>query len=484
MKLQQKLSPQQIQLMKLLQVPTMELEERIKEELEINPALEEGKEEQEEDDLKQDENEDLNDLDEDLTDVNEDLSLEDYLDDMDDTPDYKMSASNKSSDDESREMPIVLQTSFGDLLAQQLGMMVMDDQEMMIAEQLLGSIDDDGYLRRPMEAIINDLLFMQNIETTETEVMEVLKVIQSFDPAGVGARDLRECLLLQLHRVHNPDDATKLAIRIVEKRMEEFSKKHYDKIALYFNITEEQLKGAIHEILKLNPRPGNTFSASNKSQEHIIPDFILTNDEGEIELTLNSRNAPDLRVSKTYKEMLKDYTSDKSKRSKEGNKEAIQFVKQKLDAAKWFIDSLRQRQDTLLRAMGAIITYQRDYFLTGDQTKMKPMILKDISEITGLDISTISRVSNSKYIQTPFGTFLLRSFFSESMSTESGEEVSNKEVKQILIDCVAAEDKRHPINDDKLTQVLKDKGYNIARRTVAKYREILGIPVARLRKEI
>jgi RNA polymerase sigma-54 factor len=490
-KLTQKLSPQQIQLMKMLQIPTMELEERIKEELEINPALEEGKEEDDElqdnDDNDEFESNDENDSYEEkepMNDADDDFDIDGDLYEYDSTPDYKLTSNNKSPDDEERDMPIALQVSFSDTLATQLGMCIFDDTEMIIAEQILGSIDDDGYLRRPMEAMINDLLFSQNIETNEDELTEILKVIQNFDPPGVGARDLKECLLLQLHRISHPDKNTLLAIQIVEDRMEEFSKKHYDKIAAYLGITMEELKDVIHEILKLNPRPGNTFTSSNKSQEHVIPDFILSNDDGEIELSLNSKNAPDLRVSKTYIDMLNEYTKDKKLRSQKGNKEAVAFVRQKLDSAKIFIDSLKQRQETLLRAMGAIVHYQKEYFLTGDAMKLKPMILKDIADKTGLDISTISRVSNSKYIQTPFGTFLIKSFFSESMTNESGEEVSNREVKKILIDCIEAEDKKNPLNDDKLMIILKEKGYSIARRTVAKYRELLGIPVARLRKEL
>jgi RNA polymerase sigma-54 factor len=490
-KLLQKLSPQQIQLMKMLQIPSMELEERIKEELEINPALEEGKEEEEFENDEQDEDfdakeEDNDDYDEkDISDdTGDEFEIDDYRNEDDSTPDYKLSSNNKSPDDEERDMPIALQISFSDTLATQLGMCMFDDREMIIAEQILGSIDDDGYLRRPMEAIINDLLFSQNTETNEAELNEILKVIQSFDPPGVGARDLKECLLLQLHRIPHPSAAVLLAIKIVEERMEEFSKKHYDKIAAYFNITMEELKDVIHEILKLNPRPGNTFVSSGKSQEHVIPDFILSNNDGEIELSLNSRNAPDLRVSKTYVDMLNEYTKDKKLRSQKGNKEAVAFVRQKLESARWFIDSLKQRYETLYVTMGAIIEYQKEYFLTGDAMKLKPMILKDIADRTGLDISTVSRVSNSKYIQTPFGTFLIKSFFSESMTNESGEEVSNREVKKILTDCIDAEDKKRPLNDDKLMLILKEKGYSIARRTVAKYREMLGIPVARLRKEL
>ena len=490
-KLQQKLSPQQIQLMKMLQIPSMELEQRIKEELEINPALEEGKEEDDElQDANNDDEFDSNEEDdpfedkEPMNDADDDFEIDGYLDEYDNTPDYKLTSNNKSPDDEDRDTPIVLQVSFSDTLATQLGMCMFDDREMIIAEQILGSIDDDGYLRRPMEAISNDLLFSQNIETNEEELKEILKVIQSFDPPGVGARDLKECLLLQLHRIPHPDKATLLAIQIIEERMEEFSKKHYDKIAAYMGITMQELKEAINEILKLNPRPGNTFASSSKSQEHVIPDFILSNNDGEIDLALNSRNAPDLRISKTYIDMLNEYTKDKKLRSQKGNKEAVAFVRQKLDSAKIFIDSLKQRQETLLIAMGAIIEYQKDYFLTGDAMRLKPMILKDIADKTGLDISTVSRVSNSKYIQTPFGTFLIKSFFSESMTNESGEEVSNREVKRILIDCIEAEDKKKPLNDDKLMIILKEKGYSIARRTVAKYRELLGIPVARLRKEL
>ncbi len=477
-KLLQKLSPQQIQLMKLLQLPTIALEQRIKEEMEINPALEEGVDNDEEtnSDL---EDENYEDAPVDDDNQREDFSISDYMDD-DEGASYKLKANNTSPDEERKEIPFSVGVSFQDNLESQLGMKALDDREYQIALNLIGNLDDDGYLRRDLSSIVDDIAFSQNITTTEAELNELLKIIQDFDPAGVGARDLQECLLIQLRRIEVQTMIVELATEVVEKQMDEFSKKHYDKISKKLDIEDDLLKEVIQEILKLNPRPGNSMADGQKSFQQVIADFIMINEDGQLLLTLNSRNSPDLKVSKEYSKMLEEYSKSKDKSSKE----ASVFVKQKLEGAKWFIDAIQQRSYTLLFTMNAIMEYQKDYFLTGDETMLKPMILKDIAERVNLDISTISRVANSKYVQTPFGTFLLKSFFSESLSTDSGEEVSTREVKKILEDCIAAENKKKPLTDDKLTKILKEKGYNIARRTIAKYREQLEIPVARLRKEL
>lgn len=478
-KLLQKLSPQQIQLMKLLQIPVANLEQRIKEELQENPALEEGAEEEEED--LNNEEDDIADDDEELSEREDDISLDEYLID-DEIPDYKTSVNNTSPDDERREMPLISQGNFQDQVLAQLYVLDFDDREYHIAEQLVGSIDDDGYLRRELSAIVDDLAFAQNINSTIEELEQILKAIQTLDPPGIGARSLQECLELQLERKGNKRDSIPVAKKILHRHFDEFSKKHYDKISKELSISDEELKKAIDEILKLNPRPGNAMNQGQRSIEHIIPDFIITNNDGVLELVLNSRNAPELKMSRDYKEMLDHYSKDK--KNAKANKDAVTFVKQKLDSAKWFIDALKQRQHTLFHTMHTIMDYQYDYFQEGDMRKLKKMVLRDIAEKIGMDISTVSRVANSKYVQTPFGTFLLKSFFSEGMQTDSGEEVSSKEVKQILSDCIGAEDKRKPLTDDALTKILNKKGYNIARRTVAKYREMLDIPVARLRKEL
>jgi len=485
-KLQQKLSPQQIQLMKLLQVPTVALEQRIKEEMEINPALEEGNDEEERAEEK--ENEDPfntnNDGDEEAhPDQNrEDFDLSQYIDD-DETPAYKLAANNYSPDDERREIPFAGGSTFQEQLQDQLGLRGLSEDDYEVGEYLIGNLDEDGYLRREIEAIVDDLAFSQNIHVTEAEVLRILAEIQELDPPGVGARTLQECLLIQLRRKEYQTVELKTAFVILRDCMEDFSRKHYEKIMKRLELDEDELKDAIKEILKLNPKPGNSQNDSSKSTQHIIPDFILINNEGSLELQLNSRNAPDLKISRTYQDMLEHYSKSKKINDKE-SKDAVMFVKQKIDSARWFIDAIKQRQQTLLMTMECILQYQYEYFQDGDETKMKPMILKDIAEQIGLDISTVSRVANSKYIQTPFGTLLLKSFFSESLSTDTGEEVSTREVKKILEDCVGAEDKRKPVTDDQLAQVLREKGYNIARRTVAKYREQLNIPVARLRKEL
>ncbi|MCG8575705.1 MAG: RNA polymerase factor sigma-54 [Flavobacteriales bacterium] len=475
-KLLQKLSPQQIQLMKLLQVPTMELEQRIKEEIEENPALEEGKEEAT--DEFSDDYEDNGEVSE----AEQEFDINDYLDE--DVPQYKTAVSNQGRDEDEKAIPISGGMSFHDVLSSQLGLRKLNSKERSIAENIIGNIDDDGYLRREIEAIVDDLAFTQNIMCTEEEVEDVLFLVQDFEPAGVGARDLRECLLLQLERQHHGDIAVFTAKKILEKNFDEFTKKHYDKIKSRFEIDDDDLKEAIDAIVKLNPKPGNSLkeSTNSKNIQQIIPDFILTEDEGELSLSLNGRNAPQLRVSKQYEQLLRSYSEGAT--STKADKEAVQFVKQKLDSAKWFIDAIYQRQQTLMFTMKAILEYQKEYFLSGDETQLKPMILKDIADIVEMDISTISRVANSKYIQTPYGIMSLKYFFSESLSTSSGEEVSTREVKKILQDAIDAEEKKKPLTDQKLTDLLKEKGYNIARRTVAKYREQLNIPVARLRKEL
>jgi len=485
-KLLQKLSPQQIQLMKLLQVPTVALEQRIKEELEINPALEEGadKDDSSDEPNTDDPFGDSNDGEEEAhADQNrEDFDLSAYIDD-DETPAYKMAANNYSPDDERKEIPFAGGQGFQEQLISQLALRNIKAEEFPIAEYLIGNIDEDGYLRRDISSIVDDLAFSQNILTSEEHVIRLLKEVQELDPPGIGARDLQECLLIQLRRKEYQTVELKTAAVILRDCMEEISRKHYDKIAKKLELTDDELKAAIKEILRLNPRPGNSQSESAKSTQHIIPDFILTNNEGVLELQLNSRNAPDLKISKTYQEMLVHYSKSQKNSSKE-QRDAVVFVKQKIDSARWFIDAIKQRQQTLMLTMQTILEYQYEYFSTADETKLRPMILKDIAEKVFMDISTISRVANSKYIQTSFGTFLLKSFFSESLSTDTGEEVSTREVKKILEECVAAEDKHNPVTDDKLAQVLRQKGYNIARRTVAKYREQLNIPVARMRKEL
>lgn len=469
--LQQKLSPQQIQFIKLLQVPTAELDARIEEELEINPALEEGKEEAEpEGDF--DEYEDKG--------GEDDLNIEDYL--QDDYAGYKMQGDGPNPDEEDREMPISVGATLHEQLIAQLGFLKLDDRQTIIAEQLIGSIDSDGYIRRELEAIVNDLAFTQNVETDEEELEGILYKIQEFDPAGIGARNLQECLALQLERKEDPGQNDLFALAIIKDCFEEFTKKHYDKIMKKLGIDDEDvLKEVVKLITKLNPKPGSGTDGSVRTQ-FLIPDFILTNNSGKLELTLNSRNAPDLKISRSYAEMLDTY--DKAKNKDKKLREAVTFVKQKLDSAKWFIDAIKQRQATLLNTMNAIIEYQYDFFLDGDETKLRPMILKDISEKITMDISTVSRVANSKSIQTEFGIYPLKYFFSEGIATDSGEDVSSREVKSKLKSFIDAEDKKKPLSDEKLEKILNDEGYNIARRTVAKYREQLNIPVARLRKEL
>lgn len=482
-KLLQKLSPQQIQLMKLLQIPTVSLEQRIKEEIEINPALEEGANE---DESSQDDEFDntYDESEQDKDHQRDDFNLDEYISD-DEIPSYKLATRNSGDDDERKEIPFSGGSTFHELLVSQLGLRVLDDKEFQIAEFLIGNIDDDGYLRRDLNSIVDDLAFSQNVDAEPEQLERLLKIIQEFDPPGVGARDLQECLALQIKRKlvgNKGNHILQIALDIIEHQMEEFSKKHYDKIQKRLGISDEEIKEAIHEIIRLNPKPGNSLTENQKTVQDIVPDFIINNNDGVLELSLNSKNAPELRISRTYSEMLEQYS--KSKNKDQSSRDAVMFVKQKIDAAKWFIEAIQQRQQTLLTTMNAIMNYQYEFFLEGDETKLKPMILKDISEIVGLDISTISRVANSKYVQTQYGTYLLKHFFSESLSTDSGEEVSTREVKKILSDCIGAESKRKPLTDEKLTAILREKGYNIARRTVAKYREQLNIPVARLRKEL
>ena len=473
-KLLQKLSPQQIQMIKLLEIPAINLEQRIKKEIEENPALEEGAEELASDDTEEEKFDEKE---------QDEFSLDDYLNE-EDVPDYRLQARNYSKDsDRKNEIPFSTGSSFHEHLDSQIGLRILSEKQQILVEQILGNIDGDGYLRRELENIVDDLAFTQNIVVTEEELKEVLDIVQDLDPAGVGARSLQECLLLQIKRKEIEDEVIGLAYKLLDKYFDEFTKKHYDKIKSRLDIGDDELRDALEEILKLNPKPGGSFSDPlNKSNQHIVPDFMLELNEDELELHLNARNLPDLRVSRTYADMLETYSLGKEKTKTQ--KEAISFVKQKLDSARWFIDAMRQRQNTLLITMEAILHYQAKYFMEGDETQLRPMILKDIAEVTDLDISTISRVANSKYIQTHFGVFPLKYFFSEGLQTDSGEEVSTREIKTILQECIDKEEKRKPLTDEKLTEILVEKGYLIARRTVAKYREQLNIPVARLRKEL
>lgn len=539
-KLQQKLSPQQIQLMKLLQIPTATLEQRIQEELEVNPALEEGDEsadllegmsemdladsdlayyEREQkaeagnsddndvvgdaasdvepmDDIDREAADDYADEDEAVSLRDDDVELDDYLMDFieDDPSTYKTRGEERGGDEEEKTVPLAFENTFHEYLEQQLGLLKLEDErEHAIAMQIIGSIDDDGYLRRETSAMVDDLLFSQNISTDEKEILEVMKKVQQFDPPGIGARDLRECLLLQLnHKLRQDDEAlpyeerlsVKVALKLITNYFDEFTKKHYPKLCRQLGVDEEDLKSAVDVILKLNPKPASGFATrGDRALNYVVPDFLVTNRDGEIELTLNSRNAPDLRINDQYREMLRAFHNGRNgRRPTKKEKEAVLFIKQKIDSAKWFIDAIKQRQQTMMLTMGAILRHQQEYFQTGDQKKIRPMILKDIADETQLDISTVSRVANSKYVQTEFGTKRLKDFFSESLSTQDGEEVSTLEVKKILTDIIGEEPKRRPLSDEKLKSILLKKGYNIARRTVAKYREQLNIPVARLRK--
>lgn len=479
LKLSQKLSPQQIQLMKLIQLPTQAFEQRLKEEMNENPALEGGKEEQYEEDYEKDSFED--DFEDDFEKIDtQDINIDEYLSN-DETPDYKLQSNNYSDDDDDREIPFAATVTFHQDLLQQLNTFILTDEERDIAEFLVGSIDDSGYLRRSLADVVDDLAFTQGIYTDESQIEKILHIIHDLEPAGVGARDLQECLLLQLKQ-KTPTDSVHLALEIIEDQFDAFTKKHYEKLLQKFGINQDQLKKSIEEIERLNPKPGGAFTGNSKPVEHVVPDFNIKIVDGELELSLNGRNAPELHVSKEYQDMLQTY---KDSREKSGSqKDAVQFIKQKLDSAKWFIDAIKQRQETLMVTMSAIMHYQEAYFLEGDETKLKPMILKDIAEMVGLDISTVSRVANSKYVETPYGTKLIKEFFSESMKNDQGEDVSTIEIKKILQTVIEEEDKKKPLPDDQLAEILKEKGYPIARRTVAKYRELLDIPVARMRKKI
>ncbi|MDA9326015.1 RNA polymerase factor sigma-54 [Flavobacteriaceae bacterium] len=473
-KLSQKLSPQQIQLMKLIQLPTQAFEQRISQEMNENPALEGGKEEPEKFD------EDINDEYQETIDEAPEINIDDYLSD-DETPSYKLNANNYSEDDQQTHMPYAAGQSFTQHLMQQLNTYRLEESEKEIAKFLVGSVDESGYIRREIADIVDDLAFTQNVYTQEAAVESVLEKVQELDPAGVGARDLQECLLLQLKRKQQNSKVV-LASRILKETFDHFSKKHYKKLLQKFSISEDELREAIAEIESLNPKPGGAISSNTRMVEHVVPDFAITIVEGSLELTLNGRNAPELHVSREYSNMLKGYKESKDK--SKSQKEAVLFIKQKLDAAKWFIDAIKQRQQTLFVTMNAIMHQQEAYFLSGDQRKLRPMILKDIADTIGMDISTVSRVANSKYVDTPYGTKLIKDFFSESMKNDQGEDVSTKEIKKILEITIGEEDKRKPLTDDKLAQILKEKGYPIARRTVAKYREQLELSVARLRKEL
>ncbi len=481
LKLSQKLSPQQIQLMKLIQLPTQAFEQRLLEEMNENPALEAGKEEEEyvKDEFETEDYDDYDDAESERIDA-EEINIDDYLSN-DETPDYKTQTNNYSDDDEDHDAPFAAPISFHQDLINQLNTFILTEADREIAEFLVGSIDDMGYIRRSISDIVDDLAFTQAVYTDEKTVERLLHVIHELEPSGVGARDLQECLLLQLKH-KTPTEYIELATDIIENQFDAFTKKHYDKLLQKYNVSNDQLKKAIHEIEKLNPKPGGSFTGNNKITENVVPDFAIRIVEGKLELSLNGRNDPSLHVSRDYQEMLQTYKVSKDKSSQQ--KEAVQFIKQKLDSAKWFIDAIRQRQETLFVTMNAIMHYQEEFFLDGDETKLKPMILKDIADLVGLDISTISRVANSKYVETPYGTKLIKEFFSEAMKNDQGEDVSTLEIKKILQNVIEEEDKHKPLPDDQLAEILKEKGYPIARRTIAKYREQLDIPVARMRKKM
>ncbi len=476
-KLSQKLSPQQIQLMKLIQLPTQAFEQRVKQELEENPALDSGKEE-----IKDEYDEfDNTDQEEPETETIEtEINVDDYLSD-DEVPSYRLNANNYSADDDDKQIPYASGTSFTQHLQSQLNTFRLDEEELQIAKFLIGSVDESGYLRCSLADIVDDMAFTQNIYTNADKIERILMLVQTLDPAGVGARGLEECLLIQLKR-RQPTESVSLAINILENAFNHFSKKHYLKLISKFNITEDQLRSAIEEIEHLNPKPGSSYSSNTRIIEHVVPDFTIRISDGALDLSLNGRNAPQMHVSREYSEMLQGYKA--SKERSRSQKDAVMFIKQKLDSAKWFIEAIKQRQQTLFVTMSAIMNYQEEYFLTGDERNLRPMILKDIAEEISMDVSTVSRVANSKYVDTPYGTKLIKVFFSESMTNDQGEEVSTREIKKILEITMQEENKRKPFTDDKLAKILKEKGYPIARRTVAKYREQLDVPVARLRKEI
>ncbi len=475
-KLQQKLSPQQIQLMKLIQLPTSAFEQKLSQEIEENPALEKGKDDIEDYDISNQEEYD----DTGNESIETDINIDEYLSD-DEIPSYKLQTNNYSADDEDYRVPYSGGISFNQHLTSQLNTFKLTEEEAQIAEFIVGCIDDSGYIRRNTLDIVDDLAFSENIFTSPEKVEEIIEVVHELDPAGVGARGLKECLLLQLKRKEETKERT-LAIAILETSFDNFVKKHYDKLIQKFNITKEQLKNAIKEIEKLNPKPGGSFSGNLSGAEHVVPDFTIRISEGHLDLSLNARNAPDLHISREYDNMLKGYSESKDK--SQSQKDAVMFIKQKLDAAKWFIDAIKQRQQTLMLTMNAIMHYQKEYFLTGDERKLKPMVLKDIADTINMDVSTISRVANSKYVDTPYGTILIKEFFSESMKNDQGEDISTREIKKILETEIEKEDKKKPLTDEKIVALLKKQGYLIARRTVAKYREQLNIPVARLRKKI
>ncbi len=471
-KLLQKLSPQQIQMIKLLELPTIQLEQRIKKEIEENPVLE----------IDKNESNDENDSREEAPESKDtEISIEDYINDE---PSYKYRVSNYSKDDKKEDIPFSIGVTFHEFLIEQLGLLDLNELEHQLAEYIIGNIDEDGYLRRDLESMVDDLAFTANIDVDDRKMVRILKIVQDLDPPGIGARDLKECLMIQLQKKQQKTEATQNAIRLIGEMFDEFTKKHYEKIMLRLSITEEELKEAIEEVVRLNPKPGSSYSNPlNKANQTIMPDFILENNNGDLSVYLTNGNIPDLKISRYYANMLKAYSENRKNQSRE-QKDAVLFVKQKLDNAKWFIDAIRQRHQTLLITMNSILEYQKEFFVDGDENKLKPMILKDIAEETGLDISTISRVSNSKYIQTHFGIYPLKYFFSESIQDESGEEVSTRKIKKILQDVINAENKQKPVTDDQLAIILKEKGFPIARRTVAKYREQLNIQVARLRKEL
>ena len=475
-KLLQKLSPQQIQLMKLIQLPTQAFEQKLAQEIEENPALESGKENSDEF-----ENSDTDEFDESENEsIETEINIDDYLSD-DEIPSYKLQANNYSPDDEDTRIPYSGGITFYQYLIKQLNTYRLTDEQELISEFIVGCIDESGYIRRTLEDIVDDLAFSENIYTKTEEVEKVLEIVQQLDPAGVGARSFKECLLLQLTR-KKENAERKLAIDILENSFDPFVKKHYNKLTQKFNVSRDELKTAIQEVEKLNPKPGGSFSGNLAVVEHIVPDFTIRINDGNLELSLNSRNAPDLHISREYDNMLKGYAESKDK--SKSQKDAVLFIKQKLDAAKWFIDAIKQRQQTLMHTMNAIMQYQKEFLLTGDARKLKPMILKDIADMINMDVSTVSRVANSKYVDTPYGTKLIKEFFSESMKNEQGEDISTREIKKILQMIIDDEDKEKPFTDEKLSSLLKEKGYLLARRTVAKYREQLDIPVARLRKKI
>ncbi len=478
LKLSQKLSPQQIQLMKLIQLPTQAFEQRVKQELEDNPALDSGKEDHDsfDDEFKNEEVE----SDSEIIETESEIDVDEYLSD-DEIPDYRTQANNYSKDDDEKTIPYASGVSFSQYLKTQLQSFRLSEEEKQIAEFLVGSVDESGYIRRETIEIVDDLAFTQNIYTDEQTVEKIFQIVHKLDPAGVGARSLQESLLIQLKR-KTPTQSTALSIAIIEEAFEQFSKRHYQKLLSKFSISEDELRDVIDEVSHLNPKPGGSYAGNNRIVEHVVPDFTIKIKDGELQLSLNGRNAPTMHVSREYSNMLKGYKETDKKTKKQ--KDAVMFIKQKLDAAKWFIEAIRQRQETLFVTMNAIMHHQYEYFMTGDERDLKPMILKDIADKIGMDVSTVSRVANSKYVDTPYGTKLIKEFFSESMTNSEGEEVSTLEIKKILQITIEKEDKKKPLTDEKLAKILKDKGYPIARRTVAKYREQLDIPVARLRKEI